>query len=126
MGDHRFKTYDPDQLLLLPPDMRDWLPEDHLAWYVSDLVDRADLSDITVEYLHLKGGNPGFHPAMMTKLLVYGYCVGVPSSRQIEKKTYEDVAFRVLAAGYHPDHSTICEFRKRHLEQLMFCSSKCS
>ena len=118
MGDHRFKTYDPDQLLLLPPDMRDWLPEDHLAWYVSDLVDRADLSDITVEYLHLKGGHPGFHPAMMTKLLVYGYCVGVPSSRQIEKKTYEDVAFRVLAAGYHPDHSTICEFRKRHLEQL--------
>jgi transposase len=118
MGNHRFKSYEPDQLLLLPPDMRDWLPEGHLAWFVSDLVDQAELSAITDEYLHLRGGNPGFHPALMTKLLVYGYCVGVASSRQIEKKTYEDVGFRVLAAGYHPDHSTIAAFRKRYLEQL--------
>lgn len=118
MKDHRFKSYDPDQLLLLPPDMKEWLPEDHLAWFVSDVVDQLDLSDIIGEYEHLKGGRPGFHPVMMVKLLFYAYCVGVPSSRQIEKKTYEDVAFRVLAAGYHPDHSAIAKFRKRHMDDL--------
>jgi transposase len=118
MKDHRFKSYDPDQLLLLPPDMKDWLPENHLAWFVSDVVDQLDLSDIIREYGHLKGGRPGFHPLMMIKLLFYAYCVGVPSSRQIEKKTYEDVAFRVLAAGYHPDHSAIAKFRKRHMDDL--------
>jgi len=95
--------------------MRSWLPEDHLAWFVSDVVDRLDLSSITDEYLHLAGGRPGFHPSMMLKVLIYAYCVGVPSSRQIEKKTYEDVAFRVLAAGYHPDHTAISKFRGRHL-----------
>jgi transposase len=95
--------------------MRSWLPEDHLAWFVSDVVDRLDLSTITDEYLHLAGGRPGFHPSMMLKVLIYAYCVGVPSSRQIEKKTYEDVAFRVLAAGYHPDHTAISKFRGRHL-----------
>ena len=88
------------------------MPEDHLALFVSDVVDRLDLSEIEDKYLHLKGGRPGFHPSLMVKLLVYAYCVGVPSSRQIEKKTYEDVAFRVLAAGYHPDHSAIAKFRK--------------
>ena len=118
MGDHRFKDYNPGQLLLLPQDMRKWLPDDHLALFVSDVVDRLDLSEIEDEYLHLKGGRPGYHPCMMVKLLVYAYCVGVPSSRQIEKKTYEDVAFRVLAAGYHPDHSSISSFRKRHLFHL--------
>lgn len=118
MRDHRFKSYDPDQLLLLPPDLRDWLPENHLAWFVSDVVEQIDLSDVIEEYDHLKGGRPGFHPVMMVKLLVYAYCVGVPSSRQIEKKTYEDVAFRVLASGYHPDHSAIAKFRKRHLDDL--------
>jgi transposase len=118
MGTHRFKSYDPDQLLLLPPDMRDWLPDDHLAWFVSDVVEQLDLTEIVDEYRHLKGGRPGFHPIMMVKLLVYAYCVGVPSSRQIEKKTHEDVAFRVLSAGYHPDHSAIARFRKRHLDYL--------
>ena len=97
MRDHRFKSYDPDQLLLLPPDLRSWLPENHLAWFVSDMVDGLDLSRIEGHYDHLKGGKPGFHPSMMVKVLIYAYCVGVPSSRQIEKKTYEDVAFRVLA-----------------------------
>lgn len=118
MRDHRFKSYDPDQLLLLPPDLRSWLPENHLAWFVSDMVDGLDLSGIEGHYDHLKGGKPGFHPSMMVKVLIYAYCVGVPSSRQIEKKTYEDVAFRVLAAGYHPDHSAIAKFRKRHLREL--------
>jgi transposase len=120
MRDHRFKSYDPDQLLLMPEDLRSWLPENHLAWFVSDMVDGLDLSEIIAQYDHLKGGRPGFHPAMMVKLVMYAYCVGVPSSRQIEKKTYEDVAFRVLAAGYHPDHSAISKFRKRHLEELSY------
>lgn len=118
MSDHRFKPYDPDQLLLLPQDMRSWLPEDHLAWFVSDVVDRLDLTEMMDEYLHLAGGRPGFHPSMMVKLLLYAYCVGVASSRQIERKTYEDVAFRVLAAGYHPDHTAIAKFRGRHLKAL--------
>jgi len=118
MSNHRFKEYNPDQLLLLPQDMRSWLPDDHLAWFVTDVVDRLDLSGFTEEYLHLAGGRPGFHPVMMVKLLVYAYCVGVPSSRRIERRTYEDVAFRVLAAGYHPDHTAIAKFRNRHLGAL--------
>lgn len=97
--------------------MRSWLPDDHLAHFVSDVVDRSDLSEIRDEYLHLKGVKLGYHPRMMVKLLVYAYCVGVPGSRQIEKKTHEDVAFRVLAAGYHPDHSSICSFRKRFVSE---------
>src|SRR5271157_3308117 len=118
MSDHRFKEYNPDQLFLLPQDMRSWLPDDHLAWFVSDMVDRLDLGVIVDEYLHLSGGRPGFHPSMMLKLLIYAYCVGVPSSRGIERKTYEDVAFRILAAGYHPDHTAIAKFRCRHLSVL--------
>ena len=121
MSNHRFKEYNPEQLFLLPQDMRSWLPDDHLAWFVSDVVDRLDLSRVTEEYLHLAGGRPGFHPVMMVKLLVYAYCVGVPSSRRIERKTYEDVAFRVLAAGYHPDHTAMAKFRNRHLVALSDC-----
>jgi transposase len=118
MSSHRFKEYNPDQLFLLPQDMRGWLPEGHLAWFVSDVVDRLELREMMDEYLHLAGGRPGFHPSMMVKLLLYAYCVGVASSRQIERKTYEDVAFRVLAAGYHPDHTAIAKFRGRHLRSL--------
>jgi transposase len=118
MSSHRFKKYNPDQLFLLPPDMRSWLPEDHLARFVSDVVDRLDLTEMMDEYLHLEGERPGFHPSMMLKLLVYAYCMGVPSSRQIEKKTYEDAAFRVLIAGYHPDHTAIAKFRGHHLRAL--------
>ena len=114
----RFKAYSPDQLLLLPPSLKDWLPEDHLAYFVSDLVDELDLCEIEKSYETERRGQPAYHPRMMTKLLVYAYCVGVPSSRKIEAKTYEDVAFRVLAAGAHPDHDTIAEFRKRHLKAL--------
>jgi transposase len=118
MSDHRFREYNPDQLLLLPQDMRSWLPEDHLAWFVSDVVDRLDGRAIVDEYLHLAGGRPGFHPSMMLKLLIYAYCVGIPSSRGIERKTHEDIAFRVLATGYHPDHTAIAKFRARHLAVL--------
>ncbi|MBM3299373.1 MAG: IS1182 family transposase [Deltaproteobacteria bacterium] len=114
MRDYRFLPYEPDKPLLLPPDMRKWLPEDHLALFISDVVDTLDLTEIIEKYLHLEGGHPAYHPAMMLKLLFYGYCIGVRSSRRIEGKTYDDVAFRVLSCDAHPDHSRISDFRKRH------------
>lgn len=114
----RFKPYAPDQMLLLPPSLREWLPEDHLAYFVSDVVDELDLSEVERAYESDRRGQPPYHPRMMTKLLMYAYCVGVPSSRKIETRTYEDVAFRVLAAGSHPDHDTIATFRSRHLGAL--------
>ena len=83
----RFKPYAPDQMLLLPPSLRDWLPEDHLAYFVSDVVDELDLSEIEHAYETDRRGQPAYHPRMMTKLLVYAYCVGVPSSRKIEERT---------------------------------------
>ena len=118
MKDYRFIDYEPDKPLELPPDIRTWLPEDHLALFISDVVDSLDFSEITEEYLHLQGGRPAYHPAMMLKLLFYGYCVGIRSSRRIERKTYEDVAFRVLSCDSHPDHSRISDFRKRHLSAI--------
>ena len=82
-----FKCYDPDQIFLLPPSMRDWLPEDHLVWFVSEVVDQLDIGQIMSSYNQDKGGQPPYNPAMMVKLLIYAYCVGVPSSRRIEKNT---------------------------------------
>ena len=113
-----YKSYVPEQELLLPPSLRDWLPDDHLAFFVSDLVDALDLSAITVVYETDDRGQPPYHPAMMTKLLVYGYCTGVFSSRRIARRLIEDVAFRVLAAGNAPDFRTIADFRKIHLAAL--------
>jgi transposase len=115
----RFRPYDMNQSLLLPPDLRDWLGEDHLGLYVSDLVDQLDLGRIMSVYEEgdLRG-RPPYHPAMMVKLLIYGYCVGKMSSRKIEQATWDDVAFRVLACNEHPDHDSIAEFRKRHLKEL--------
>jgi transposase len=113
-----YKPYVPEQALLLPPSLRDWLPDDHLAFFVSDLVDVLDLSAITAVYEADERGQPPYHPAMMTKLLVYGYCTGVFSSRKIARRLVEDVAFRVLAAGNHPDFRTIADFRKTHLDAL--------
>lgn len=118
MKDYRFIEYDPSKPLELPPDIRTWLPEDHLALFISDVVDTLDLREITEEYLHLQGGHPAYHPAMMLKLLFYGYCIGIRSSRRIEQKTFEDVAFRVLSCDSHPDHSRISDFRKRHLAAI--------
>lgn len=118
MKDHRFIEYDPEKPLELPPDIRNWLPEDHLALFISDVVDALDVREIIEQYDHLQGGHPAYHPAMMLKLLFYGYCVGVRSSRRIEQKTYEDVAFRVLSCDTHPDHSRISDFRKRHLAAI--------
>jgi transposase len=111
-----FKSCDRKQMLLLPPSLLDWLPEGHLAHFIMDV--EMDLSAIYSSYEGDGRGHPPYDPRMMTALLFYGYCTGVPSSRQIEKRTYEDVAFRVIAANRHPDHDSICEFRKRHLRAL--------
>jgi transposase len=105
-------------MLLLPPSLMDWLPEGHLAHFILDMVEQLDLSKIYASYQGNGRGQPPYDPGMMTALLFYAYCTGVPSSRQIEKKTYEDVAFRVIAANRQPDHDSVCEFRKRHLKAL--------
>ena len=113
-----YRPYYPDEELLLPPSLRDWLPEGHLAYFVSDVVDNLDLSAMDAVYGEEKRGQPPYDPLMMTKVLVYGYCVGVFSSRRIERRLEEDVAFRVLAAGNHPNFRTISDFRKIHLKTL--------
>lgn len=112
-----FRYYTLDQPLLLPPDLRDWLPEGHLALFISDVVDSLDLSAIINSYKDRRG-RPPYHPALMVKLLLYAYSIGQPSSRNIERATYDVVAYRVLAADQHPDHDTIASFRKRHLSAL--------
>jgi transposase len=113
-----FRPYVPEQDLLLPPSLREWLPEDHLAFFVGDLIDHLDLSAITAVYEDEERGYPPYHPVMLTKVLVYAYCVGVFSSRKIQRRLSEDIAFRVLAAGNEPDFRTIADFRKRHLPAL--------
>jgi transposase len=113
-----FCTYLPEQNLLLPASLREWLPDDHLSYFVSEVVDQLDLSAIESVYEEEERGQPPYHPRMMTKILLYGYCVGVFSSRRIQKRLVEDVAFRVLAAGNQPDFRTIADFRKLHLKAL--------
>ena len=100
-----FRPYDLHQQLLFPPSLQDWVPEDHLARFVSDVVDTLDLSSIYASYdaKDPRGARP-YHPAMLVKLLVYAYCTGLCSSRRIERATYDDVAFRFLSADQHPDH----------------------
>ena len=116
---HLFRPYSQDQRLLLPPDMREWLPDGDLASFISDVVDALDLSAIYRAYERSDGrGQAAYHPALMVKLLLYGYCTGMPSSRKIEQATYRDVAFRVLAGDQHPDHDSIAAFRQRHLTAL--------
>jgi transposase len=119
MKDRHFMRYEPDQSLLLPPNLNDWLPEGHLASFIRDVVSGLDLSAIYEAYADgAKGGRPPCDPRMMTGLLLYACCEGISSSRKVERGTYESIPFRVLAADQHPDHDTICEFRKRHLEAL--------
>ena len=108
-----FRPYEPDQLLLLPPSLADWIPEDHLARFVSDIVDSLDLTAIEATYDEERG-YPPYHPRMMVKVLLYGYCTGVYSSRKIARQLEDSVAFRFLAAGNHPDFRTLSDFRKRH------------
>ena len=113
-----YRSYEPHQSFLMPPSLDDWLPQDHMARFASDVVDELDLSRIYESYEKEGRGYPPYDPAMMTKVLVYGYCVGVASSRKIQRKMVEDIAFRYLGAGNHPDFRTIAEFRRRHLEAL--------
>ena len=113
-----YRSYLPEQDLLLPPSLRDWLPDSHLVYFVSDVVDQLDLSAIEKVYEKEWRGQPPYHPRLMVKLLVYGYCLGVRSSRKIAQRLVEDVPFRVLAAGNQPDFRTISDFRKIHLEAL--------
>lgn len=113
-----YRPYYPDEELLLPPSLRDWLPENHLAYFVGDVVDNLDLTAMDAVYGSEKRGQPPYDPQMMTKILVYGYCVGVFSSRRIERRLVEDIAFRVLAAGNQPNFRTISDFRKIHLKTL--------
>jgi transposase len=113
-----YRPYFPEQDFLLPPSLREWLPEGHLAYFVSDIIDQLDLSAIEGHYEREERGHPPYHPRMMTKVLVYGYCVGVFSSRRLEQRLMEDVAFRILAAGNEPDFRTISDFRRIHLKAL--------
>ncbi len=113
-----FRPYDPEQMLLMPVALQDWLPAGHLADFLSDVVDHLDLSAIMSRYEQEERGYPPYHPRMMVKVLLYAYCIGVPSSRKMESRLHEDIAFRVLAANNTPDFRTISDFRKDHLEAL--------
>ena len=113
-----YLPYDPEQQLLLPAALQEWLPPDHLAYFISDVVDQLDLSDITARYEQERRGGPPYHPRMMVKVLLYGYCTGVASSRRIAQRLHEDIAFRVLASNNTPDFRTVSDFRKDHLEVL--------
>ena len=113
-----FRAYDPDQVLLMAPCLQDWVPDGHLARFVSDLVDEAlDLSAIYASYEEERGFPP-YDPRLMVKLLIYGYATGTPSSRKLEERTFSDVAVRFLCADQHPDYRPIARFRKRHLDAL--------
>ena len=113
-----YLPYDPQQLMLLPEALQEWLPEGHLAHFISDTVDGFDLSAFHARYDKDGPRNQPFHPAMMVKVLIYGYATGVFSSRKIARKLHEDVAFRVLAARNFPAHRTIRDFRAFHLKEL--------
>jgi transposase len=113
-----YRPYDPNQLILLPPNMREWLPADHMAYFISDVVDELDISGIERVYEEELRGYPPYHPRMMLKLLIYGYCNGVRSSRKIAQKVEEDIAFRYLAGGNMPKFRSIAEFRMRHLQEF--------
>ena len=112
-----FRPYEPDQIYLMPASLQDWLPKGHLAYFISDVVDHLDLSAIMDRYQEEKGYSP-YHPVMMVKVLLYAYCIGVPSSRKIERRLEEDISFRVLAANNTPDFRTVSDFRKDHLQTL--------
>ena len=113
-----YLPYEPDQQLLLPAAVQEWLPDDHLAYFISDVVDQLDMSKVTARYERERRGGPPYHPRMMVKVLLYGYCVGVASSRRIAQRLHEDIAFRVLAANNTPDFRTISDFRKDNVDAL--------
>lgn len=115
----RFRTCTLDQPLLVAPSLQDWLPESHLARFLAEVVSTLNLQPILDHYFRKnKRGAEGYHPEMLTRLLLYGYATGLTSSRRIEKATYDQVPFRYLAADQHPDHDTIASFRRQHVEAL--------
>ena len=108
-----------DQLFLLPPSLQEWLPSNHLARFIAEVAEELDLSEILARYEDRDTrGRAAYHPLLLTRVLLYGYCVGVFSSRKLERATYDQVPVRYLAADQHPDHDTIAAFRQRHLEAL--------
>jgi transposase len=115
---YNFLACDRDQAFLLPPDVRDWLPADHLAWFILDVVDQLDLGPFLKAYRADGHGRAAYEPRMLLAVLLYAYCTGIRSSRQIERRCSEDIAFRVLAGNRNPDHVTIARFRVRHEQAL--------
>jgi transposase len=115
MRSKTFRPYDQDTLLLMPPSVRDWVDPDGLAAFISDVVDDLDLASFLAAHEEPRG-MPPYHPAMMLKVLLYGYAIGVRSSRKLEERLGSDVAFMFLAGQARPDHKTISEFRRRHLD----------
>src|SRR5512133_2737502 len=128
---YSFLRGDRDQPFLLPPDLHDWLPEGHLAWFILDVVDQLDLASFYRAHRDDGHGHPAYNPKLLLAVLLYGYCIGARSSRQIERRCHEDIAFRVLAANQLPDHVTIARFRVRHeaalagflVESLRLCAA---
>ncbi len=111
-----YRPYEPEQAFLLPPSLRDWLPEDHLAYFISDTIDQLDLSAFHQRYQGDGRRHQPYHPTMLAKVLIYAYATGVFSSRKIAAKLVDDVALRLLAAGNRPDFRTINRFRQQHLD----------
>jgi transposase len=111
---YNFLRGDRDQSFLLPPDLRDWLPAGHLAWFILDVVDQIDLAPFYRAHRDDGHGHPAYDPKTLLGVLLYGYCLGVRSSRQLERRCQEDIAFRVLAGNQAPDHVSIARFRVRH------------
>jgi transposase len=115
---YNFIPCDREQSFLMPPSLRDWLPEGHLAWFILDVVAQMDLCAFLGKYRADGWGAKAFQPDMMVSLLLYAYCVGERSSRRVERLCETDVAFRIVSANRKPDHATIARFRRRHLEEL--------
>ncbi len=112
----KFKIYNRSTPYLIPPSIEEWLPSGHLAYFVVDIIEQLDLSEIKNSYGY--GGSKAYAPEVLVGLLFYGYMTGVFSSRKIEAATYESLAFRYIAANQHPDHDTIANFRAKYLQQL--------
>ncbi len=114
----KFREWSTDQNWLFPPSPQDWLPSDHLVYFLLEVSEQIDISPIVDDYDSVQGGQPPFHPRMMLVLLLYSYCVGVFSSRKIMARCQTDVAFRVIVGEDLPAFQRISEFRRRHLEQM--------
>jgi transposase len=118
MGHYNFIPVERDQDLLLPPSLREWLPEQDLAWFIIDAVAQMNLEPFYAKYRNDGWGNASYDPKMMVSLMLYAYCLGVRSSRQIERRCERDIAFRVITANQKPDHTTIARFRQGNEKEL--------